>query len=526
MLHAIANAIKRFVTGYLLAILVATGAIAALVITTRMNQMSGVSQAATEEGQLLMGWAAIVVHVVGVVLCGLVAGAAAKRHYRKLARAMGAIVIFAAVISAMNIMGFMASEVLSVTETREEQIAQRAKDREARREAAAKRLELQAKLAEKQLAWNKDTAGQKDVGRRERKEIRKDMQEASRKIIAEVGNDFSQPQETQQQQTLTVPDGGAKLISNATFGLVSVESAQTVRLAGITILLLVLEVVLWPTAGYCWGGFAGAAQPAPVASPPMHFALPPAGQLQLPAPAALAEDTPPPPLAPPTPKITEDADAAALNFIEWARATGRAGHRYWGSSIDEAYADYCAGQNRLALDSDKFREALGRLAEGKRTSPVIKDRAKSPSGNKLTYYEVKPSPKPKAPPIDRRAEEIKPAKEPDIRADITPADAQKSATGSAASEAAKPDIQLAKELAKDAAPGGGRVILGPFDARFRGRADLPTGGSPLAYHLIAEVRESRAQKAMLRRECQRAQRRMNLPRREARSNRVAQRMAA
>ena len=52
-MHAIAKAIKRFFTGYLLAILLGLAAAAALAITTRMNQMSGISQAATEEGQFL-----------------------------------------------------------------------------------------------------------------------------------------------------------------------------------------------------------------------------------------------------------------------------------------------------------------------------------------------------------------------------------------------------------------------------------------------------------------------------------------
>ena len=181
------QAIKRFFTGYLLAILVGLSAAAALAITTRMNQMAGVSQAATEEGQFLLGWAAIVVHVAGVVLCGLVMGAAAKRGYKKLAFGMGTIVIASAIFSAMSIMGFMASEALSVTKSREAQIEQRSLDSEARRKAAEKRLEIQAKLAEKALGLNQVDVKGKGIGREERKDIRKSNQEGQRALIAEIG---------------------------------------------------------------------------------------------------------------------------------------------------------------------------------------------------------------------------------------------------------------------------------------------------------------------------------------------------
>ena len=272
MFKTAAAGLKRFVTGYLLAILIGLAAFAVVVITTRMNQMAGIAQAATEEGQFLFGWANIAVQVVGVVLCGIIAGIAAKHHYKKITRVMAVIVAFSALCSALAIMGFLEIETLSVTRSREAQIEQHAKDAEARRQASGKRLELQAKLAEKQMQINSGlmTTG-KTIGRKERGEIRKDAAAASRALISDIGKEQAAPsRETTAEPVLIAPVSGSEMISKLTFGLVSVEGAANFRLGLMTIILLVLEVVLWPTAGYAWGGFgvsavAPAAIPAPTA---------------------------------------------------------------------------------------------------------------------------------------------------------------------------------------------------------------------------------------------------------------------
>jgi hypothetical protein len=401
-MHAVAAAIKRFFTGYLLAILIALGASAALAITTRMNQMSGGGMGATEEGRELIGYAFIVVHVLGVVVCGLLYGGFSRRGNKVWARRMGFIVVGSALISAMNIMGFMASEVLSRQKSQEQQIAERKEDRETRRQLEDKRLELQAKLAEKQLGWNQLALRQKGAGRGDRR----DMLAASGKLITEIGKAGSEaPAETAPVPAIE-PDGGSKLISEMTFGLLTASGAQTIKLAGVTLLLLVLETMLWPAAGYYWGGLrtapAGGMAPleggAPIATPP----LPPSGpaQLQITGPAGTPPDTPVQPLSiARRPKTVEEADVAARNFVEWCCDTNRAGVKYWGDDIDRVYNEYCEAQNRAPCRMNDFKEKLKRL--GKKV--VDSERGTAPNGRKLTYYEIKTRPKAKAPPPINRA---------------------------------------------------------------------------------------------------------------------------
>ena len=235
---AIGSGIKRFVTGYLLAIIIGIAAFAIVAITTRMNQMAGIAQAATQEGQDLFGWANIAVHVVGVVLCGIVGGIAAKHAYMKIAKMMAGIVAVSALCSALAIMGFLELETLSVTRSREALIEQQAKDAEARRQAAAKRLELQGRLAEKQLEWNKGLTAQ--AGRKEKREIAETMQKSSRAIIAEIGKEEAAPKEAKSETVLVAPISGTGFISRLTLGWVSVENAASFRLGLVTVILLVL----------------------------------------------------------------------------------------------------------------------------------------------------------------------------------------------------------------------------------------------------------------------------------------------
>ncbi len=309
------HTMKRFMTGYFLAILLGLAATAALAVTTRMNQMAGIAQGASEEGQFLLGWGAIIVHVAGVVLCGLMLGSAAKRGYRKLAGGMGGIVIASAIFSMMSIMGFMEIEALSVNQSRAAKIEQRAKDAEARRQAADTRLKLQAELAKEQLKYNQiETKGR--LGRAERKELRRDMQEASRNLIADVGKDGAAPKESTDEPMLMAPASGSVLISKLTFGLLQPTDAQSFKLGYMTVLLLVLEVVLWPTAGYAWGGFA----PHAPASTAMPDTLPPS-----PAPTKIEVSKPltlPKPvqaMAPPTRAAPEPEWRALLDMVDFPK---------------------------------------------------------------------------------------------------------------------------------------------------------------------------------------------------------------
>lgn len=233
------------------------GGFACLALTALMNRHAGVSQGATEEGRQLLGAASIVIDVVGIVVMGSIAGnlLAGSGWGKKFMGGMVMVVVIGcAAFSITSIMSFVASEWISVAESRKA-VIQAAKDREAAIEKAAKeRREAQERLAQSGLGMMQ--AQVKDAGsKKERKVLGEQFAKGTSAMIAELGKEQQAPakpaEPPQQQEIALVPDGGA-VVANWLLN-VPERTWQVSRSAAIAVLLILLKLFAFPLGGYYWG---------------------------------------------------------------------------------------------------------------------------------------------------------------------------------------------------------------------------------------------------------------------------------
>jgi hypothetical protein len=207
---------------------------ACLFLTGWIIHKSGVTQGATDDGQWALGWAAIAVHV-SLAICGLAMFSSRKWC---VSFGLGVIMLGAAVTSAWMITSFLATEVISVTKAREMR-----ERRENARVAAA------LDLAKDELKWSRGTWREVD-GRRERK----DMADSRTKLITEIGkSETTAKVEGAPLQAGLVAQWVAKKLN---WDETALQASPYLLIA---LMLLLIEVILWPTASYFWNKPAEAA---------------------------------------------------------------------------------------------------------------------------------------------------------------------------------------------------------------------------------------------------------------------------
>jgi len=367
---------------------------AALAITSWIIHRNGAAQGATADGREMLAWAAIVVHVGGVVVFGLATGAMLKGR-QWLGAMLCALMMFgAAAYSAWNIASFATAEVVSVTRARE--LAEKAaQDQHTAALALAKQQQdMRAKLAETQLKILQG-ALEDAKGRQSRDDVMK----AGNKLVADaVGSSTVVVAPAAPDAPKAAPlrsDALAEwLAAYMGWQQTALQASPTLWLA---LMLILIEVAAWPLASFFWRRPAmvmaampiAAPQAALEADPPRAEALPQAEPLRaLPAPeTAVVQQsenvgqpeppTPKPPkvgpvVRPPRVPISAEAretlatlglpevkpvgpvlerQAAAISaqrFATWLKCIGESG-RHSTARLMELYAEFCAADHREPL---------------------------------------------------------------------------------------------------------------------------------------------------------------------------------
>lgn len=269
-------------------------------ITSMMIRSAGISSGTSGGGQDLLGYGNIAIHITGLVLFGIATGYLFRAKLRIFGVLTGIVVVGTALFSMKNLTDFVAAERMSVAKAREEQSVAQRERQKAVFEAAKKRQDLQAKLAETQLKWIQGTEKRAD-GRNERR----DSMEQGTKLITEFGKSEVAIPDAIKTETILRPDSGTELISKAT-GLDKDSIELFTTLYG-TLLLIVMESIIWPLAAFFYPpkGYREATQGVlePV-SPPRSLAPTAREQRLLTAPR--------PKEKPPTIKVEPDAGWRAL----------------------------------------------------------------------------------------------------------------------------------------------------------------------------------------------------------------------
>jgi hypothetical protein len=226
----------------------AVAGIFALLVTVSMNLAFGSASAATDTGKQLLALSAVVIDVAGLVLFGLAAGKLlADRNW------LGAglcvmIMLAAAGFSMMSIISFVASEQKGLEFARKTQEKRAADAEKAQRDAQKEVRDNQAKMAEQHMKWLQGTVKEAD-GRRERK----DMLEAAKKVLTEVGQQqmASVPKaEVPKEEVKARPDSGTEILSNVTG--IDYSTVQFTRMLYLGALLLAIKSFSFPLCSYFW----------------------------------------------------------------------------------------------------------------------------------------------------------------------------------------------------------------------------------------------------------------------------------
>ena len=360
---------------------------AALAITSWIIHRNGAAQGATADGREMLAWAAIVVHVGGVVVFGLATGAMLKGR-QWLGAMLCALMMFgAAAYSAWNIASFATAEVVSVTRARE--LAEKAaQDQHTAALALAKQQQdMRAKLAETQLKILQG-ALEDAKGRQSRDDVMK----AGNKLVADaVGSSTVVVAPAAPDAPKAAPlrsDALAEwLAAYMGWQQTALQASPTLWLA---LMLILIEVAAWPLASFFWRRPAmvmaampiAAPQAALEADPPRAEALPQAEPLKaLPAPETAVvpqsendgQPEPPkpgkpmsPPMRRPISEAAQEAlrgigfpevrpvgpvlerQAAALSaerFAVWLKAVGATG-RHSITDVTALYQEFCAADHR------------------------------------------------------------------------------------------------------------------------------------------------------------------------------------
>lgn len=208
----------------LLSVLCVAAGIVVLVITASMNLDFGQTIAATDRGKMIFAGAAIACDVIGIALFGILVGRLLKhRHFA--AAIIPAIVVSCAVIwSIGSMIGFGATERMSVAAARQGAI-----DREARAD----------KLQEGYLKWLRGTA----ISNARTKSQRRELLEAASAELSKVRKEAS-------TEVRILPDAQAELLSKLTRQ--SVETVQVGLVTWLACLLILMKASLFSLAGFMW----------------------------------------------------------------------------------------------------------------------------------------------------------------------------------------------------------------------------------------------------------------------------------
>ena len=233
---------------YLLSIGSAVGGITCLIVTGLILKHFGESLGATDSGRILLGAASVLVHVIGLVLMGLAFGHFCKVRNWYWAPVVLLIMLGAGGYTITSIMGFVATERISVAQSREDAAKAKRKRETDAAEAAKKRQEAQERLAKSQLGFMQ--AEVKDASGRERRVLQKNFAGDAAKLIAEVGKEPANEQKAASGEIAMRPDAQSEQIAEMTGASVSV--VQLTLMAWIAIMMVALEIVLWPLSSFTW----------------------------------------------------------------------------------------------------------------------------------------------------------------------------------------------------------------------------------------------------------------------------------
>lgn len=226
------------------------GGFCCLALTALMNRHAGVSQGATEEGRQLLGAAAIVIDIVGIVVFGSVAGNlfASPGKVKKVLGSMVLLVtIGCALFSITSIMSFVASEWLSVAESRKAVIEAAKQKQAADIQASKDRRDGQERLATSALGMMQ--AQLKDANRKEKRILSEKFSKGTSEMIDALGKEqAAKPAEHASAEIAMRPDGGAEVASWMLN--VTERTWQVTRIAAVAVLLIVLKLFAFPLGGY------------------------------------------------------------------------------------------------------------------------------------------------------------------------------------------------------------------------------------------------------------------------------------
>lgn len=218
----------------------------ALLVTMMMNRAFGTMSASTAEGARLLSTASIVIDVAGLVLFGLAAGALLRRRKWIGAAICIMVMLGSAGFSMMSIISFVASEQKGLEYARKAEEERKASAEKAQREAQKEVRDTQTKMAEQQLKWLQNTVKEAD-GRRERK----DMVDAAKKLITEIGQQQAAtiPKvEVPKEEVKARPDSGTEMLANVTG--IDYATVQLSRMLYLAALLLIIKSFSFPLCSY------------------------------------------------------------------------------------------------------------------------------------------------------------------------------------------------------------------------------------------------------------------------------------
>lgn len=239
---------------------------ACLTITALMNRHAGISQAATEQGRDLLGYSSIIVDIVGLVVFGSVAGNLLASGKRAIGYMVLAVTIASGIYSIGSIMTFVATEWLSVAESRKHQIqALHDKEDETRR-IREERLKIQAQAGQAALAAMQ--AQVKDATtRKERTVLSKNFAAGANQVIEALGKENQvapAPANPVEEKIQLRPDAGAEAVSWITS--LPERTYQITRMAMLACLLIAFKMLAFPLGGYYYSQKREAIDLVPVPS--------------------------------------------------------------------------------------------------------------------------------------------------------------------------------------------------------------------------------------------------------------------
>lgn len=233
-----------------------------LLITALMTRQSGVSQAASGDGQALIGWASIAIHL-GLPAFGIAAGAFMRAGNKAMGWCALVLVFLCASFSITNIMSFVAGERVSISKARDAEAKAKSAREVAALKAAEDRRNTINKMAQDQVAFLRTETKHAD-GRREKNDAR----DAGGKFIQEFSKTEITVAPAVDTGPVTVrPDAGAEMIAEITGW--NISSIQLGNIVQIAILLIIFESVGWPMGSYLWTTQQRAKRDEPLEATPL-----------------------------------------------------------------------------------------------------------------------------------------------------------------------------------------------------------------------------------------------------------------